>query len=78
MKDWLNSREAAERIGTTPRELRVFLRSAAGKAHVTRDEHDSYVFAPDDIPAITEAFTAWATKREAERAAKRAAKKESK
>lgn len=70
----LTSREAAEQIGTTPRELRVWLRSADGKVHAQRNERDAYAFDPATIPAMTAAFKAWATKRDQERQAARVAK----
>lgn len=65
----ITSREAADQIGTTARELRVWLRSKAGIEFATRDENNAYAFDPEAVPAMEAAYHQWVKDREAAKAA---------
>ncbi len=64
----LTSKDVAEALDITPKELRVFLR-AAGDGMSSRDGK-SYVFTKANVAAIKKAYPAWVAERAAARVAK--------
>ncbi|KUI04450.1 hypothetical protein [Mycobacterium sp. IS-3022] len=68
----LSSKDVAEALGITAKELRVFLR-AAGEGLSSRDGK-SYVFTKANVAAIKKAYPKWLADRTAARAAKAEAK----
>lgn len=67
----LTSKDVAEALGITAKELRVFLR-AAGEGLSSRDGK-SYVFTKANLTAIKKAYPAWVADRAASKAEKVAA-----
>lgn len=70
----LSSREVAEALNTTPRELRVFLRASDDYTAVGAGSR--YVFATADIAALKTRFAAWGKVRAAKAAEARAAREQ--
>lgn len=67
----LTTREVAEALGTTPRELRVFLR--ASKDYEACGAGSRYVFVAADLPTMKNRYMTW-TKERAAKAAEADAK----
>ena len=72
MSETVATKAAAEHVGTTPRQLRQFLR--ASKDYEAVGSGGRYAFTEDDLPELKTRYQAWATEREA--AAKARAEKE--
>ncbi|RUP04759.1 MAG: hypothetical protein EKK34_12665 [Mycobacterium sp.] len=68
----LTTKDAAEALGITAKELRVFLR-AAGEGLSSRDGK-SYVFTKANVAAIKKAYPKWVADRTASKKAKAEAK----
>lgn len=66
----LTSREVADAIGTTPRQLRVFLR--ASEHYTNAGAGSRYEFTSSDVGPMKTRFEAW-TKQKAEEKARREA-----
>jgi hypothetical protein len=63
----LTTKQIAEALGTTPRELRVFLR--ASKDYSNAGSGGRYAFATKDVGPMKTRFTAWQKDREEARKA---------
>jgi hypothetical protein len=70
----MTSKDVAEALNISAKELRVFLRSPAGEGLSSR-EGKSYVFTKADLAKIRKAYPAWVKERAASKAAKAEAKK---
>lgn len=68
----LSTREVADKIGTDPKTLRVFLR--ASKDYNAVGSGARYSFTAKDIPTMKTRFNKWTKEREASRKAKAEAK----
>lgn len=66
----LTTREVAEKVGTDPKTLRVFLR--ASKDYEAVGSGSRYAFTAKDVAPMKAKFTAWVADREAKTKAKQA------
>ncbi|UQS27559.1 hypothetical protein L1857_34570 [Amycolatopsis thermalba] len=67
----LTTKQVAEALGTTPKELRVFLR--ASEHYSNAGSGGRYAFAPKDVGPMKTHFTTWKKEREEARQAARVA-----
>lgn len=63
----LTTKQVAEALGTTPKELRVFLR--ASEHYDNAGSGGRYAFAPKDVGPMKTRFTAWKKERDEARKA---------
>jgi hypothetical protein len=68
----ITTREAAEKVGTDARTLRIFLRASTDYEAVGSGSR--YSFTAKDIPTLKTRFAKWSKDREAARVAKAEAK----
>ncbi|TQK30217.1 hypothetical protein [Arthrobacter sp. SLBN-53] len=64
----LTTREVAEKVGTDPKTLRVFLR--ASKDHEAVGSGSRYAFAAKDVAPMKAKFAKWVDEREASKKSK--------
>jgi hypothetical protein len=58
----MNSSEAAAKLGTTPKELRRFLRADPSYTNASNTSSGRYGFSDQDFPTLQRRFTAWQSK----------------
>lgn len=58
----MNSSEVAEKLGTTPKELRRFLRADPSYTNASHTSTRRYNFTDQDFPTLQRRFAAWQSK----------------